>query len=146
MNKQNISSFICGFWFACGLGISGMTQPQKVVGFLDLFGGDWDPSLIFVMAGAVLVYSIGYRWVIKKPAPLFSKEFLIPGNRQIDSSLILGSALFGMGWGIAGFCPGPALTSVSSLTYPSLVFVASMLAAMAFYEWVFTSWRARWSK
>jgi len=134
MSKVNISSLVCGFWFACGLGISGMTQPQKVVGFLDLTG-DWDPSLLFVMLGAVLVYSIGYRWVVRKPTPLFSQEFLLPSNRQIDHSLLLGSALFGVGWGIAGFCPGPALTSLVSLSYPSLVFVASMIVSMALFEW-----------
>lgn len=134
MNKgETLSSLFCGFLFAMGLGISGMTQPQKVVGFLDLFG-NWDPSLLWVMAGAVLVYSLGFRKVVKKPKPIFGTSFLIPSNRQIDSLLVLGSALFGIGWGMGGFCPGPALTSVVSFQKASGVFVISMLSAMFLFE------------
>lgn len=138
MNRENMSSLFCGFLFAIGLGISGMTQPQKVVGFLDLFGS-WDPSLLFVMAGAVAVYSIGYRWVKKNPKPFFTSAFLIPTNRQWDSSLMLGSALFGIGWGIAGFCPGPALTSLAGLSHSVLVFAGTMLAVMLLFE----KWQSR---
>jgi len=141
MNRENLSSLFCGFLFALGLGISGMTQPQKVISFLDLFGS-WDPSLLFVMVGAISVYSIGYRWVQKKERPIFTPQFLIPSNRQIDSSLVLGSALFGMGWGIAGFCPGPALTSLVGLSQSVLVFVGTMLITMVLFE----TWQLRRSR
>jgi len=134
MNRnENLSALFCGFLFAVGLGISGMTQPQKVVGFLDLFG-DWNPSLLLVMAGAVLIYSLGYRFVSKKPKPLFAPRFLVPSNRKLDSALLTGSALFGIGWGLAGFCPGPALTSLVSFQPAGLIFVGSMLTAMWAFE------------
>ncbi|MFM8270103.1 MAG: DUF6691 family protein [Pseudomonadota bacterium] len=133
MNRENLSSLFSGTLFALGLGISGMTQPQKVVGFLDLLGA-WDPSLLFVMIGAILVYAVGYRFVSKMPKPLFSTQFLVPSNRQLDSSLFVGSALFGIGWGIAGFCPGPALTSLVGVGHASLVFVGTMLLTMLIFE------------
>ncbi len=133
------ASFFCGLLFALGLGVSGMTQPAKVTAFLD-FGGDWNPSLLLVMAGAIGVYSIGYRLVLKRPQPLFPGKFQIPRLRKVDRPLAIGSAVFGVGWGIAGFCPGPALASVASLQREPLFFVASMLAGMAVYEGV-ERWR-----
>lgn len=141
MNRENLSSLFCGTLFALGLGISGMTQPQKVVGFLDLFGA-WDPSLIFVMIGAILVYGVGYRFVGKMPKPVFTSQFMIPTNRQLDRSLIVGAALFGIGWGIAGFCPGPALTSLVGLGHASLIFVGTMLLTMRAFEF----WQLRKSE
>lgn len=130
--KNDVLALICGLLFALGLGISGMTQPAKVTAFLD-FTGAWNPSLLFVMLGAILVYSVGYRLVVKKPKPLFAGSFQIPTLRKVDQPLAVGSAIFGAGWGLAGFCPGPALTSVASLQYQPLVFVASMLLGMAIY-------------
>ncbi len=113
-------AFFCGALFAVGLGISGMTQPGKVTGFLDVTGA-WDPSLLFVMMGAILVYAVGSRLTAKKPEP---------ANRKIDRALLTGAAIFGVGWGLAGFCPGPALTSLVTLRREPLLFVASMLAGM----------------
>lgn len=131
--KEALVAFGCGALFAVGLGVSGMTQPGKVTAFLD-FAGAWDPSLLFVMAGAVLVYALGYRLVTKRPKPLFAEAFHLPTRRSIDRPLVVGSALFGVGWGLAGFCPGPALTSLASLRLEPVLFVLSMLAGMAIFE------------
>lgn len=131
--KNALVSLLCGILFSLGLGIAGMTQPEKVTAFLD-FSGDWDPSLLFVMAGAILVYAIGYRLVIRKNSPICAEDFQIPANRAIDRRLIFGAILFGTGWGMAGFCPGPALTSLVSLELPPLIFVAAMLFGMALFE------------
>lgn len=130
--KELIASFLSGVIFSIGLAVSGMTRPGKVTGFLD-FLGDWDPSLAFVMVGAILVYSIGYRNITKKRAPLFAKTFQLPTNKKIDRNLVAGSLLFGIGWGLAGFCPGPALTSLVTLSFQPLVFVAAMLLGMAVF-------------
>jgi len=132
--KNGIVALVCGLLFALGLGISGMTQPGKVTAFLDVTG-EWNPSLMFVMFGAILVYAVGYRLIIRKPKPLFAGNFQIPTLRKVDRPLALGSAIFGAGWGLAGFCPGPALTSVASLQPEPSVFVASMFLGMALYEW-----------
>ncbi len=132
--KNAVVSLVCGLLFALGLGISGMTQPARVTAFLD-FTGNWDPSLLFVMIGAISVYAVGYRWVVKKPKPLFSGNFSIPPLRKVDRPLALGSAIFGAGWGLAGFCPGPALTSLASFQFQPLVFVAAMLFGMGLFEW-----------
>ena len=126
------SAFIIGLIFAVGLGIGGMTQPGKVVGFLDIFG-DWNPSLIFVMIGALFVHIIFYHLIRKRNAPLFAEKFQIPIRRDINRDLILGATLFGSGWGLAGFCPAPAITSLASLQLAPFVFVVSMLGGM----WIF---------
>lgn len=110
-----------------------MTQPQKVIGFLDVFGA-WDPTLLFVMVGGLLVYGVGYRWVKKAPKPLFAPQFLVPTSRQIDSRLLMGAALFGVGWGIAGFCPGPALASLVTLDHAPMVFGISMILTVLIFE------------
>jgi uncharacterized membrane protein YedE/YeeE len=133
MKAHAAVSFFCGVLFALGLGISGMTQPAKVTAFLDFFGA-WNPSLAFVMAGAILVYALGYRWVVRRPKPLFPGNFQIPSLRKVDRPLAIGSALFGAGWGLAGFCPGPALTSLASLQFEPLLFLSSMLAGMILFE------------
>lgn len=132
--REGPISFVCGVLFSLGLGISGMTQPGKVTAFLD-FAGSWDPSLAFVMVGAILVYSIGYRVIVKKPKPILTDSFHIPTLRKIDRPLALGSAIFGVGWGLAGFCPGPALASVITLRPEPVLFVVSMLLGMSVYEW-----------
>ncbi len=130
--KENALSFFCGILFAFGLGVSGMTQPGRVTAFLDFFGA-WDPSLLFVMVGAILVYFIGYRLVTKRSKPLLSEAFHLPKRSEVDRPLVLGSALFGTGWGLAGFCPGPALTSMISLHREPLIFSGSMLAGMLLF-------------
>jgi len=132
--RTSVVSFACGAVFAAGLAISGMTQPGKVTAFLDITG-HWDASLMFVMVGAILVYSIGYRLSTKRPKPILSDSFRIPTLRKVDRPLALGSALFGVGWGLAGFCPGPALTSLVSLQFAPLLFVFSMLVGMSLFEW-----------
>jgi hypothetical protein len=131
---QAISAFLVGVLFAIGLGISGMTQPEKIIGFLDLFG-EWDASLLFVMLGAVLTYFVFYR-LVRGRAPLLAPDFQLPTALRIDRRLLTGAALFGVGWGLAGFCPGPALASIGSGTGGVLLFVAAMLAGMYLYELV----------
>jgi hypothetical protein len=116
-----------GFVFGTGLWVSGMANPRKVLGFLDVTGA-WDPSLMLVMGGALAVVLLGYRTVLKRPEPMFDKRFYIPARKDVDLSLIAGSALFGLGWGIAGYCPGPALTALSTLSNESILFVLAMIA------------------
>lgn len=131
--KNALAAFVVGFIFALGLGVSGMTQPQKVIGFLDLFG-NWDPSLMFVMAGAILVHFVSYRWIRRRPSPLLSPRWHIPTKKEITPALVVGSLIFGVGWGLAGFCPGPALTSLANLQSTPVVFVVSMLAGMLLFK------------
>ena len=126
MSKSNISSIICGIIFSIGLGISGMTQPQKVIGFLDIFG-EWNPSLAFVMGGAVLSY-LALQLLIKRnfSIPLLGGSFQIPSRKDLDRSLIIGALLFGFGWGLGGYCPGPAITSLGSGSFNAILFVVAM--------------------
>ena len=126
---KSLLSFISGVVFALGLGISGMTRPVKVIGFLD-FAGDWDPSLAFVMIGAIAVYFVAYRWIRIRSAPLLTNRFSVPQRTDLDRNLVVGAAVFGAGWGLSGFCPGPALTSLASGAVPVMVFVAAMVAGM----------------
>ena len=123
MNK--IISLISGAIFGFGLTVSSMTNPAKVLGFLDLFG-QWDPSLIFVMIGAIIISSPLFFLLKSKEKPLFARSFLIPEIKKIDTKLIIGSALFGIGWGLVGLCPGPAISSLALLNNYSLAFIASM--------------------
>ena len=126
MAKSNISSFFCGVLFSIGLGISGMTQPQKVIGFLDVFG-EWDPSLAFVMGGAVLSYLTLQLWIQRHfSIPVLGGSFQIPSRKDLDRSLIIGALLFGSGWGLGGYCPGPAITSLGSGSLNALLFVVAM--------------------
>ncbi|MCS6925756.1 MAG: YeeE/YedE family protein [Candidatus Binatia bacterium] len=115
--------------FAVGLGLSGMTQPAKVVGFLDLTGR-WDPSLACVMLGAIAVHAPAYRLIRRRSAPIFAAAFAIPTRRDFDLRLVGGAALFGIGWGLGGFCPGPAITSLPSGHTAVLLFVPAMVAGM----------------
>lgn len=131
--KNGLAALLVGFIFALGLGISGMTQPQKVVGFLDVFGA-WDPSLIFVMAGAIAVHFVTYKLIRKKSSPLLSAQWHVPTKKEITPALIMGSLLFGVGWGLAGFCPGPAMTSLASFELKPFVFVLSMLVGMFIFR------------
>jgi hypothetical protein len=123
MNK--IISLISGAIFGFGLTVSDMTNPAKVLGFLNLFG-QWDPSLIFVMIGAIIVSSPFFFLLKDKEKPLFAQSFLIPEIKKIDTKLIIGSSLFGIGWGSVGLCPGPAISSLALLNNYSLAFIVSM--------------------
>lgn len=131
--KNGLAALVVGFMFSLGLGLSGMTQPQKVVGFLDLFG-NWDPSLMFVMVGAIGVHLVSYRLIRRLNSPLLSMTWHVPDRKDITPALILGAVIFGIGWGLAGFCPGPAVTSLASLSVKPLVFVASMLGGMLIFR------------
>jgi uncharacterized protein len=132
--KVALTSFISGVVFALGLGISGMTRPIEVIGFLDFFG-NWDASLAFVMLGAIGVYFGAYRLSRTMQSPILSPGFSIPARTALDARLIIGAALFGAGWGLSGFCPGPAITSLASGAAPVVVFVASMAAGIYLHGW-----------
>ncbi len=132
--KRMLSAFLWGAVFGAGLAIGGMTQPSKVIGFLD-FAGNWDASLGFVMIGAIGVHALAYRFVMTRDKPVLAQEFAIPKRREIEGRLIAGAVLFGIGWGLAGFCPGPAVTSILSGHIAAPVFVIGMLAGMISYSW-----------
>jgi hypothetical protein len=127
--KTVLSAFVCGFVFAVGLVVGGMTQPGKVIGFLDVFGA-WDPSLAFVMGGAVATHAMLRPLVIRRGAPVFAARFSLPTLTAIDGRLLAGAALFGVGWGIAGFCPGPAIVATGAGATRAIVFAVAMLAGM----------------
>jgi len=122
-------SFFTGLLFALGLGVSGMTRPLKVVSFLDV-GGNWDPSLALVMIGAIAVHALSYRLIMRRPTPLLGGLFQLPSTTDLDARLFVGAGLFGIGWGLAGYCPGPALTAVGGASSAALWFVPSMLVGM----------------
>jgi len=126
-------SFATGLLFGIGLIISGMANPAKVIGFLDL-AGSWNPSLAFVMGGAIAVGVVGFRLVRQKSRAWFGDSIQLPTARHIDTRLVLGAALFGIGWGIAGICPGPALVLLGTGTAKGIVFVLAMLAGMLAFE------------
>lgn len=123
-------NLLAGALFGIGLILSGMANPAKVLNFLDL-AGTWDPSLAFVMAGSIAVTATGYLLVLKRNAPLLEDRFELPPTRPITTALIAGAALFGLGWGLSGFCPGPAVTSLALGSPGTLVFVPAMLAGIA---------------
>ena len=125
----NLVAFVSGLLFAVGLGIAGMTQPSRVLGFLDVLG-PWDPSLAFVMAGAIAVYMPVFWWARR----VLARRLHLPTRRRIDAPLVVGSAMFGVGWGLAGYCPGPALVSLATLTGPALAFGAAMLVGMRLHR------------
>jgi uncharacterized protein len=128
-----LASFLTGLLFGVGLIVSGMTDPSKIIGFLDLAGA-WDPSLAFVMGGAVLVSAAGFRLAERRPTSFLGGMRQLPGTRGIDARLVAGSAVFGAGWGLGGFCPGPALVALGAGYDKAVVFVIAMLAGMAMYE------------
>ena len=123
------AALLAGLIFGVGLLISGMTNPAKVLNFLDV-AGYWDPSLLFVMGGAIAVGLPGYRLATKRPLPIFAEKFSIPTKTDLDIRLLSGAAVFGIGWGLGGLCPGPAITSVLILNPAILTFVLTMLAGM----------------
>lgn len=125
-----ISALLIGLVFGVGVTIAGMSNPAKVLNFFDV-AGTWDPSLAFVMAGALAVTAIGYRLVLRRPAPVFGDRFQIPTRRDLDLRLLGGSAVFGVGWGIAGFCPGGALPALGTGRGDVLMFVAAVVVGIA---------------
>lgn len=124
-----LSTYLIGLVFGVGIAISGMANPAKVLNFFDV-AGIWDPSLIFVMGGAVVVAFFGYRIVLRRPAPIIDARFQLPDNPRIDARLLGGSALFGVGWGIAGFCPGGALPALGTGRIEVFAFVAALIAGI----------------
>lgn len=129
---KSVVGFACGLVFAVGLGISGMAQPSKILGFLDLFGGAWDPSLAFVMIGGMTVVAAARRLAPVKP--LFDRAYPVLPRHGIDRRLLVGSAIFGVGWGLVGYCPGPALVALGAAVPGTLLFCASMLMGMAIFQ------------
>jgi uncharacterized membrane protein YedE/YeeE len=130
---QALASLLCGLIFGSGLLISGMTQPVKVLGFLDIFGR-WDPTLAFVMAGALAVSSVGYALARHQIRPVIAAQHFWPKKTDIDRPLVSGSVLFGIGWGLLGLCPGPALENLASLSPRVFVFVIAMIAGMSMLD------------
>lgn len=125
-------AFTSGLIFALGLVIGDMTNPARVLGFLDV-AGHWDPTMMFVVAGAVITASLGHRAIMRRARPILAPDFALPLRDAIDRRLIAGSALFGIGWGLGGFCPGPAVAFVPSLNSKAVVFLISMLVGMALH-------------
>jgi uncharacterized protein len=133
MNKHLISAFLTGIVFGLGLLVSGMANPDKVLSFLDL-AGNWDPSLALVMGGAIAVGVIAFGLIRDRTHSLLGEPLRLPTRKDLDSRLVLGSLGFGVGWGLAGFCPGPALVAVGAGEIKAVVFVAAMLAGMGIFE------------
>ena len=133
---RTLASLSCGLVFGFGLAVSGMMNPAKVMGFLDV-AGDWDPTLVFVMGGALLVTVPAYHVILKRRRPVLAGDFSLPTKKNLDAPLIWGSALFGAGWGLVGFCPGPAVAAIGTGLPAVLGFVAAMIAGMALHAWIF---------
>ena len=132
---KNLLTLISGLLFGFGLLLSGMADPAKVQNFLDLFG-TWDPSLAFVMGGAIAVTMPGFWLVIRRNKPFFNDVFHLPSRTDLDARLITGAAIFGVGWGLGGFCPGPAITALPLAAEGTLIFVVTMLTGMAASKYV----------
>lgn len=132
IRKQNVVSFAVGFIFAIGLAISGMTQPQNIIGFLNPL--DWDPSLLFVMIGAVGIHIVAYPFVRKRSSPLLDTKWHVPTRKEITPRLVLGSALFGIGWGLGGFCPGPGIVTLASGDSRAVLFISAMVFGMILFK------------
>ena len=123
--KNSVIALLSGIIFGFGLSISQMINPNKVINFLDITG-NWDPSLAFVMMGALTVTFLSFRWVLKRPTPILEDAFHISNRTNIDASLLGGAAIFGIGWGISGFCPGPAIANLSSASIEAIVMVSAI--------------------
>jgi len=123
------SGLIAGLVFGAGLSISGLMNPEKVVAFLDLVG-DWDPSLAFVMLGGVAVSAAGFKLVLRRDRPIFESNFAVPNRTDLDARLLTGAGIFGIGWGLGGYCPGPALSGIGFGAAETLIFVSAMVLGM----------------
>ena len=134
MIKQFVG-LLTGVVFGLGLAVSEMMNPEKVLNFLDI-AGNWDPSLAFVMGGAVAVTLFTFRFILKLPAPLFGERFEIPGSQDIDKPLLAGATIFGIGWGISGYCPGPAIAALSIGSIEPWLFVAAFIAGNSLSIWL----------
>ena len=140
---SKIISLVCGIIFGIGLTVSQMIDPAKVLGFLNIFG-DWDPSLAFVMIGAIIISSPFFHLFKNNKKPIFSKSFNYTTNKEINKKLIIGSSLFGAGWGLVGLCPGPAIASLALLNINSAVFVVAMLIGFYLVKFSEPTTQARW--
>lgn len=136
---RKASSFLLGVLFGLGLIISGMANPEKVLGFLDI-SGQWDPSLAFVMIGAIIIASIGFYASRRIDRPLLAGRKHFPTKQRIDGQLLIGSAIFGLGWGVAGFCPGPAVVAVGAANSGAIIFFVAMLVGMLIFK-IVNAWR-----
>ena len=133
--KRNIAALVAGLLFGFGLALAHMVEPAKIIGFLDIAGA-WDPSLALVMAGAVIVTLVAYRLILRRPGPLLAPRFHLPTRQDLDRSLVAGAGIFGIGWGIAGYCPGPGLAALGLGTWEAPVFVAALAAGSLSYKWL----------
>ncbi len=131
--KQNLIALLCGIIFGIGLSLSQMINPNKVLNFLDITG-DWDPSLIFVMIGALTVAFVSFKWVLKRPAPILAENFQLSKKTLVDKQLMLGAGIFGIGWGMSGYCPGPAVTGLGLLSLESGILVITMYLGFFTYN------------
>ncbi|MCI1133855.1 YeeE/YedE family protein [Stenotrophomonas maltophilia] len=133
MSRVSVAAGSAGALFGAGLALAGMTDPRRILGFLDI-AGDFDPTLAWVLAAALLVSAVGQRWVLRRARPLCATRFQLPAARGIDPRLVLGAALFGIGWGWAGYCPGPAIAGLAVGSREALWFVPAMLAGFWFHD------------
>jgi uncharacterized membrane protein YedE/YeeE len=132
-SRTLFAALLSGALFGLGLAVSGMTDPLRILGFLDI-AGDFDPALLFVLGGAVITTLVLFRFVLKRPAPVFAGSFQLSSLRTLDRPLLLGAALFGIGWGLAGYCPGPALVGLGVASPEALWFVPAMLVGMLLHR------------
>ena len=139
---KNIITVLAGLFFGLGLIISGMTNPAKVIGFLDI-AGLWDPSLIFVMIGGIAVAFVGFKYVQNKSQAIFGESIHLPGRSEISKELVIGSLLFGAGWALAGFCPGPALVALGAGYKEAFIFVIAMIVGMCIHDNLFKTCRIK---
>ena len=140
--KRNAAMFFSALVMALGIGYSGMADANKVLGFLDLVG-NWDPDLIFVMVGAIGVHITTYGLITKKASPLFGENFQIPSRTDIDARLVWGTAIFGLGWSLSGYCPGPAIISTPTLDPKAIVFLVTMFIGMKIFRIVHSAYTAK---
>lgn len=133
--KNNLIALLAGIIFGLGLAVSQMIDPNKVLNFLDITG-NWDPSLAFVMMGALGVGIISFRFILKRPAPVFDDAFHVSHKSQLDKPLVIGSAVFGIGWGMTGYCPGPAVASLGLVSIEAVIMVASIYVGFFSYRFL----------
>lgn len=139
--RENGMAILAGLLFGFGLGLSQMIDRDRVIGFLDV-AGDWDPTLLFVLGGAVAVTVIAFRFVLRMPHPVFAEKFRLPTKQDIDLPLITGAAIFGIGWGLAGYCPGPAITALVLGQWNPVLFVVGLIVGSLAYRG-YASWSAK---
>lgn len=134
--KTNVTALFCGLLFGIGLSLSHMVNPEKVLNFLDV-AGNWDPSLLFVMLGALPVAMLSFRAILKRPGPILAESFQLSSKLSIDATLILGAAIFGVGWGMSGYCPGPAVTGLGLYSFESVIMVGSIILGFVVFDKLF---------